>query len=475
MRKHLFWEEFQKRQASTLKSLLKKAGETNFGKTHQFHQIKSAEEFQSKVPLGDYESHAKWWGEFDAAVNPLWPEPYHLLGKTSGSTSKGSNYFPITKNQLKSNKTSLAHYLYKLKKAGILSWKDLLFNQLFFLGSVPDGKKAFGRPAEYMSVYGLQQTSNWLKSRIVPGLSLDGLDNFNEIKKMCGRKAHRWNISVLSGFPCWIAQIAEEICETNGKEYLKEVWPGLKCYLYSGMDVAPYRTRLEKTLKNIPWLETYVGTEGFYGYQLPGEPGMRLNPTSGIYYEFLSIEDTQEPSSVEQPIAGCTYELAISSNAGLWRYRTRDLISFIDSECKFFRFAGRVQDAINLMGELLNPSQILAVMDWIQKSYSLEIVYLTILPYAIENKIGHAWLVCSRNGLLPESNVLDLQVMKVNEFYAGLRNQEQGLMPAKLIQLDQAFFEDYLIQGTGFHSQRKIPLCLPRNQEYFLAAVKKIL
>jgi hypothetical protein len=472
MKKITFWEEFKSKQSGTLEKLLKKAASTSFGKTYQFSKIKSPEAFQSQVPLGDYASHSDWWGRFDAAVNPLWPEPFQILAKTSGSTNKGSNYFPITKDQLKSNKTSLAYFLFQLKKAGILSWKELLFNQIFFLGSVPDDKKAFGMTAEYMSVYGLQKTPKWLKSRIVPGLDLEDLQEFNAIKKMCARKARDWDIRILSGFPCWIAQIAEEICEINGAEHLKEIWPELKCYLYSGMDIAPYRKRLEKTLQSIPILETYVGTEGFYGYQLPGEPGMRLNLKSGIYFEFLSTED-QEKLVVHQPKAGCTYELVISSNGGLWRYRTRDLISFIDSECKYFKFAGRDQDAINLMGELLNIAQIKTVIQWMQNIQSLEIIYITILPYNLENKIGHAWLVCSRNGHLPDAMELDEKVMEQNEFYAGLRKQDEGLLPTKLIQLEASIFEDFLKKGTGLHTQRKIPLCLPRNQEYFLEIVKK--
>lgn len=472
MRKQPFWEEFKTKQSSTLEKLLKKAAHTSFGKTHQFTNIKSPEAFQTKIPLGDYSSHLAWWGEFDAEENPLWPEPFHTLAKTSGSTNKGSNYFPITRDQVQSNKTSLAYYLFQLKKAGILSWKELLFHQIFFLGSQPDGKKAFGKTAEYMSVYGLQKTPGWLKSRIVPGLELKGLEDFTAIKKMCAKKARDWDIRLLSGFPCWMAQIAEEICESHGIEHLKEIWPEIKCYLYSGMDIAPYRKRLEQTLPSIPFLETYVGTEGFYGYQLPGEPGMRFNLKSGIYYEFLSTEETQL-STVHQPKAGCKYELVISSNAGLWRYRTNDLISFIDTDCKFFQFAGRAEDAINLMGELLNPSQIFSVVHWMQKIKSLEIIYITVLPYSLDNKIGHAWLVCLRNGLLPEALELDQKVMEQNEFYTSLRKQEEGLLPAKLIHLEASTFETYLRLGTGFHSQRKMPLCLPRNQEYFIEFVKQ--
>ncbi len=474
MKKQFFWEEFKKKQSCTLEKLLKKGACTAIGKSYQFSQIKSPEVFHSQVPLGDYASHLAWWGQFDAAENPLWPEPFQILAKTSGSTNKGNNYFPVTKDQLKSNKTSLAYYLFQLKKAGILSWKELLFQQIFFLGSLPNEKNSFGKKANYMSVYGLQKIPRWLKSRIVPGLELEDLQDFDAVKKMCARKARDWDIRVLSGFPCWIAQIAEEICESHGAEHLKEIWPSLKCYLYSGMEIDPYRKRLEKTLNSIPCFETYVGTEGFYGYQLPGEPGMRLNLKSGIYYEFLSTVENFS-TSVQHPTAGCTYELVITTNAGLWRYRTRDLISFIDTECKFFRFAGRDQDAINLMGELLNIAQIIPVIQWMQNIQSLEIIYITILPYFIDNKIGHAWLVCSRNGHLPEALELDKKVMEQNESYDVLRKQEEGLLPAKLIKLEASIFEDFLKQGTGLHPQRKIPLCLPRNQEYFIEIVKKYL
>ncbi len=103
-------------------------------------------------------------------------------------------------------------------------------------------------------------------------------------------------------------------------------------------------------------------------------------------------------------------------------------------------------------------------------------------PEALHSKVplgdyaSHlAWLVCSRNGHLPEALELDKKVMEQNETYDVLRKQEEGLLPAKLIQLEASIFEDFLKQGTGFHSQRKIPLCLPRNQEYFIEIVKKYL
>lgn len=138
----------QKKAVLHIGKAFKKGACTAIGKSYQFSQIKSPEVFHSQVPLGDYASHLAWWGQFDAAENPLWPEPFQILAKTSGSTNKGNNYFPVTKDQLKSNKTSLAYYLFQLKKAGILSWKELLFQQIFFLGSLPNEKNSFGKKSQ---------------------------------------------------------------------------------------------------------------------------------------------------------------------------------------------------------------------------------------------------------------------------------------------------------------------------------------
>ena len=75
-------------QANTFKKLIKNGIKTEFGKNHDFENIKSYEQYKEKVPVRDYEELRPY---IEKVVNGekdiLWPGKPLYFAKTSGTTS----------------------------------------------------------------------------------------------------------------------------------------------------------------------------------------------------------------------------------------------------------------------------------------------------------------------------------------------------------------------------------------------------
>src|SRR5690625_3109660 len=87
-------------QEKIFHKLITEATKTQFGKDHQFHSIKSYEDFKSKVPINENEGLKTYIenihkGESDV----LWKEKQTYFDKTSGTTS-GAKYIPITNDAI---------------------------------------------------------------------------------------------------------------------------------------------------------------------------------------------------------------------------------------------------------------------------------------------------------------------------------------------------------------------------------------
>ena len=94
-------------QDELLKSLLKKAANTVFGKQFKFADIKTYEEFKAAVPLFDYEDLKPFIEQIkEGKQHVLWPGKPIYLAKSSGTTS-GVKYLPITKDSINNHIDSI--------------------------------------------------------------------------------------------------------------------------------------------------------------------------------------------------------------------------------------------------------------------------------------------------------------------------------------------------------------------------------
>ena len=77
--------------------MVKTAEKTLFGRSHDFENIKTIEDFQERVKISDYEDLKPYIEKVKKGQrNILWTDTPEYFAKTSGTTS-GAKYIPISK------------------------------------------------------------------------------------------------------------------------------------------------------------------------------------------------------------------------------------------------------------------------------------------------------------------------------------------------------------------------------------------
>ena len=93
---------FEKIQRNQFSDLIKGASNTEFGKTYQFNEIKTPEQFSQRVPLFEYDDILP---QIDRMLkgeeNLLWPGKIKHFAQSSGTTSAKSKFLPVSKQSLK--------------------------------------------------------------------------------------------------------------------------------------------------------------------------------------------------------------------------------------------------------------------------------------------------------------------------------------------------------------------------------------
>ena len=119
-------------QNELLTTLIQAAKDTEFGIKYDFNSIKNHSEFQSKVPLQDYENVKIYVDRLiKGEINLLWPGETKWFAKSSGTTSDRSKFIPVTKESLedchyKGGKDLLALYYNNFPTANVYSGKHLV-------------------------------------------------------------------------------------------------------------------------------------------------------------------------------------------------------------------------------------------------------------------------------------------------------------------------------------------------------------
>ena len=121
-------------QNKTFNKLISKAKNTEFGRHHNFKQIKSYNDFKKNVSVRDYEGLKEYIDKVvNGQKNILWPGKPLYFAKTSGTTS-GTKFIPITRSSIKTHIRSARDALlnYFLKS---MNYKSINGKHMFLQGS----------------------------------------------------------------------------------------------------------------------------------------------------------------------------------------------------------------------------------------------------------------------------------------------------------------------------------------------------
>jgi len=453
-------------QQELMQELVEIGKQTTFGKDHDFASIQTYEDFKQRVPIQDYEGLRPYIerikkGEKDV----LWQGIPRYFAKTSGTTS-GVKYIPITKESIPNHFNTARNALFNYAiQTGNSSFID---GKLIFLSGSPKLTKTNGILTGRLSGISNHMIPNWLKGSQLPNWETNCIEAWEEKVDLIVEETIGQDLRLISGIPPWVQMYYERLLERTGKSCVKEVFPNFSVFVYGGVNYEPYRTSLENLVgERIDSVETYPASEGFIAFQdQQEEKGLLLNVNSGIFFEFIPIDEIfkKNPTrlSLEGVELGINYVLIINSTAGLWGYNIGDTVQFVSLDPYRIIVSGRVKHYISAFGEHVIGKEVEEAMLLTSRSFGISVTEFTVAPN-INPEEGdlpyHEWFiefekVPDRLELFAEQ--LDKYMTEQNIYYKDLIDGNI-LQPLKIRPLSTNTFRNYMKKQGKLGGQNKVP------------------
>jgi GH3 auxin-responsive promoter len=408
----------EEEQNAILMRLLASNADTEFGRSHGFSSIRTAREYQHRVPVREYEDYREWIGQIvGGSSNVLTRERVRMLEPTSGSTS-ASKLIPYTDS------------LQQEFQAGIRAWiadlfvhsPDLMAGQAYWAVSPVAARVSKTRPGEIP--VGFEDDTSYVggwQSRLVQSVMavpsavrlIADLDTFRYVTLLFLLRSRNlrlisvWNPTFLllltDRLQGWGDELADDLakgairvgealppglreCLQPDQRRAREVraalrantleemharlWPNLK--LISCWADANAAGGAELLAKLFPQATVkgkgLLATEGFVSFPLVGHEGAALAVRSH-FLEFLpglatGRVDFEHPRMAHELERGQQYSVVLTTGGGLYRYASHDLIEVTGHfhGCPMVRFVGREGYVSDWFGEKLNEAHVSRVL-----------------------------------------------------------------------------------------------------------------
>ncbi|WMJ74149.1 GH3 auxin-responsive promoter family protein [Cytophagaceae bacterium ABcell3] len=479
-------------QTKQLRSLLKKASDTSFGKFYGFENLLKSpnikSDFVQKVPIHDYETISqRWWcRSLEGEKDICWPGRVQFFALSSGTTGNKSKRIPVTQDMLKSiQKTSLQQILslthYNLPV-------DFYEKDILLVGSSTSlSDKGVYKEGEIsgISAYNIPE---WFNNYYKPGNDIAGISNWEEKVDAIIKKAPEWDIGAMAGIPAWYQVMMQRIIDYYGLETIHDIWPNLQVYASGGVAFEPYRKNFDKLFgKPVHVTDTYLASEGYLAFQCrPDTNAMKLNLDAGIYYEFVpftehnfdsegKIKPNPEIHLLEEVEENCDYAIVISTCSGAWRYLIGDTIRFTNKARHEIIITGRTKHFLNVAGSQLSIEKLNAGINHLQETFDIKIADFLVSAIEYQEGFAHKWYIGSNdpadNQLL--KNSLDHYLKEINKNYKGAREKALKDVFVEIVPPD--FFYQYHVKYKTAGGQSKTPRVMKKEQfQQFEALVETL-
>jgi len=468
-------------QRELLPQLLRSAAATAFGAAHGFHTLAKEpfeacyERFSRTVPIRTYRQFWDDWfaphlqqgsqGQLLQLRDVSWPGRVPWFCETSGTTAP-TKFIPFTREMFAMNRRAaldmISCYLARETGSRLPGGKIL-----YMAGSTQLKAMGDGVLAGDMSAITLCQRPAWLDPFVEPREPLASAPWEERLQGMAELLVRDRTIRVLSGVPPWILLLLQQVAALSGKP-VRDALPNLELIIHGGTSMAPYAAEFQRIFPQggPHLLELLPSSEAFMGFQLHGEPHMRLTPYYGAFFEFVPIEELDPqgsplPDAKAVPLSavqtGQRYAVILSTCAGLWRYHIGDTLRFLDTEQFRFEFTGRDR-FLDRFEEKVTQAEVEHAVAALNHCYG-QVVTEFMVGADIARRCHHWVLACSAEHLSAElvSEYLDTRLRDANADYATFR--DQGRISAPLVQLvpQQTIYDWSRVVRGKLGGQSKIP------------------
>ena len=451
-------------QQAILKSLVRRAANTDFGKKHQFNKISNYEDFFKSVPIRDYEQFKSFIEEIkEGRQNILWQGKPIYFAKTSGTTS-GVKYIPITKdsigNHINTARNALLCYMAETGNY------DFAKGKMIFLSGSPELERIADIPTGRLSGIVNHHVPKYLRGNQLPSFETNCIEDWETKLDKIVEETFNQNMTLISGIPPWMQMYFDRLSEKSGKK-ICELFPNFSVMVQGGVNFEPYKNKLFESIgKKIDTIELFPASEGFFAFQdSQKEQGMLLNTNSGIFYEFIPASEifSENPTrlSLKDVQLNENYALIISSNAGLWGYNIGDTVKFVSLNPYRIIVSGRTKHFISAFGEHVIGEEVEYALLKAASDENIGIIEFTVAPNISQDKgkSYHEWFIEFEN--MPTN--LDLFVDKVDNNLREKNVYYDDLISGNILQklhiniIRKNGFIDYMKSIGKLGGQNKVP------------------
>jgi len=467
-------------QEEWLDYLIKKGAQSEYGEKYGFEDIKNIESFQARVPVVSYEELYPYIDKLlKGEQNVLWPSEVKWFAKSSGTTNARSKFIPVTSEALedchfKAGKDLLSIYFNNYPDAQMFNGKGLVIGGSQQLNQHDTNSKSYYGD---VSAVLLKNLPWWAQMARTPSLDIALMDEWeSKIDKMI-EVTRNENVTNISGVPTWTFVLLEKMLEATGKENILEVWPNLEVFFHGAVSFTPYRELFQRLIPSdeMRYMETYNASEGFFGIQDQTDSDeMLLMLDYGIFYEFIPMDQWDEAHpktlTLDQVEVGVNYAVVITTNAGLWRYKIGDTVTFTSTSPYRIRISGRTKHFINAFGEelIINNAEE-AIAEACQKTQATIDNFTAGPKFLQEGKQGgHEWIIefnKQPDDLDRFIQVLDEKLREINSDYDAKRHKDIALMAPIVHSAPEGTFYRWMKKRGKLGGQNKVPR-LVNNREY---------
>jgi len=455
-------------QEKVFKSLILDAQETQFGKDHNFSQIKSFSDFAKQVPVRDYEGLKSYVDKVvKGEANVLWKGKPLYFAKTSGTTS-GAKYIPLTKESMpfhvEAARNAILHYIHETGKADFVSGK-----MIFLQGSpIMEEKNGiqFGRLSGIVAHF----VPKYLQKNRMPSWETNCIEDWETKVDAIVEETFDKNMTVISGIPSWVQMYFEKLKQKGGKP-VGEIFKNFNLFIYGGVNFEPYRAKFENLIgRKVDSIELFPASEGFFAYQdSQSAKGMLLLLNAGIFYEFIKADEffTENPRryTIGEVQLNVNYVLIISTNAGLWGYNIGDTVQFTSLKPYRVIVSGRIKHYISAFGEHVIGKEVEEALKEAMENSNVRVNEFTVAPQIAPNKglPFHEWFIEFDSEASGEPENMDEFALKIDN---AMRKQNiyyddliVGNVLRKLVitKVSKNGFQDYMKSIGKLGGQNKIP------------------
>ena len=451
-------------QQNVFQNLIASADFTQFGKDHNFAEIKSFKDFARQVPIRDYEELRPY---VDRVVkgeeNILWKGKPIYFAKTSGTTS-GAKYIPLTKESMpfhiEAARNAILGYIHETGKTAFVDGK------MIFLQGSPILEEKNGIKLGRLSGIVAHFVPKYLQKNRMPSWKTNCMEDWETKVDAIIEETFNENMTVISGIPSWVQMYFEKL-EQKGNKPVGDIFKNFNLFIYGGVNYEPYRAKFENLIgRKVDSIELFPASEGFFAYQdSQKDKGMLLLLNSGIFYEFVKSDEffTNNPRryTIGEVELNVNYVLIISTNAGLWAYNIGDTVQFTSLKPYRVIVSGRIKHYISAFGEHVIGKEVECALKEAMENSNIRVNEFTVAPQ-IAPASGlpyHEWFIEFENqpeNLEEFALKIDNEMRKQNSYYDDLI-VGKVLKTLVISKVQKNGFQDYMKSIGKLGGQNKIP------------------